>query len=73
VLDLAERKEKIKEANDVKESLSDDLDQATARSRTLDLSRVNNQLYQYFIEASWEGDNSMAKFEIYSFQIFCEI
>lgn len=72
VFDLADKKEKIKEANDVKESLPDDLDDATARTRTLDLSRVNNQTYQYFVEAIWEGDNNTAKFEIHSFQIFCE-
>lgn len=73
IFDLADEKEKIKEVNDVKESLPDDLDDATARTRTLDLSRVNNQTYQYFIEAIWEGDNNLAKFEIYAFQIYCEI
>jgi hypothetical protein len=73
VLDLAEKKEKIKEVKDVLGSLPDDLDDATARTRTLDLSRVNNQTYQYFIEAVWEGDNNAAKFELNSFQIFCEV
>lgn len=70
---LADEKEKIKEVNDIKGSLPDDLDDATARSRVLDLSRVNNQTYQYFIEANWDGDNNAAKFEIYSLQILCQI
>jgi hypothetical protein len=70
--DLADKKEKIKEVNDVLRSLPT-FDPVTARARALDLRRVDNQTYQYFIEAIWEGDNTSAKFEINSFQIFCEI
>jgi hypothetical protein len=71
---LADKKEKIKELNDIKGSLPEDLDDApTVRSRVLDLSRVNNQAYQYFIEANWDGTKDTAKFEIYSIQILFQI
>jgi hypothetical protein len=59
--------------NDIKTTLDDSFDAATLEKRILDLSRVNNQKYQYFVMAEWEGGKETMKFEINSLQILCQV
>lgn len=71
VFDLSDKKGKIKEENNIENSLPDDLDETTSRNRAADLSRVDNKKYQYFVLAQWQGARGSAQFEIHSLQIFC--